>query len=243
MRILFEHMMDTLAPEEAVVRSVWFKPERKDGKPTRGQRIVFAIQGGLCEAFVTQELQVDVEPLRKRLLAEVDECSKHVHGREYTVVTDRDQQDATAAATISAVRSLLQTLEFCRQKILDPIVESLDEAAVDTLLSETLAEVDELATHWSLQEVYVAETRVLSIGAEAITYRSTGSIDVVLQWGSNSDVRNDMGAELEKSFPFHCEMQVPISEPWNLELAETTSYGVDTRAWRDAMKPDDWDDA
>jgi hypothetical protein len=52
-RIMFEHMMDTLAPEEAVVRSEWYKPERENGKPTRGQRIIFAIQGELSEVFVT----------------------------------------------------------------------------------------------------------------------------------------------------------------------------------------------
>jgi Predicted pPIWI-associating nuclease len=240
MRILFEHMMDTLAPNEIVVRSSWFKPEKADGKPTRGQRIEFAIQGGLSGEFVTEELHVDPYPLRKRLIEAFDECSKQIHAREHSVVADQGQQDVMAAETISAAASLLEALRFCREAIIEPIIESLDEAAVQTLMSEALAQVDELATHWSLQEVYVAETKVLSIGAETITYRSTGSIEVVLQWGSNSDLRNDMGAELEQSFPFHCEIGVPVTEPRNLDLAEIVSYGVDTSKWRDAMRPDDW---
>src|SRR6266404_3088601 len=52
LRTLFEHLMDTLAPNDAVVRSSWYKSERDDGKPTRGQRIAFAIQGGFAEEFV-----------------------------------------------------------------------------------------------------------------------------------------------------------------------------------------------
>jgi hypothetical protein len=41
-RILLEHIMDTLAPNDEVPRSKWFTPETASGRPTRGQRIVFA---------------------------------------------------------------------------------------------------------------------------------------------------------------------------------------------------------
>ena len=52
MRILYEHTMDRLSPRDEVVKTSWFKPETEDGKPTRGQRIKFAIHGGLSEEFV-----------------------------------------------------------------------------------------------------------------------------------------------------------------------------------------------
>jgi hypothetical protein len=239
MRTLFEHLMDTLAPNDSVMRCSWFKPEQVNGKPTRGQRIVYAIQGGFPEAFVATELLVDPGPLRKRLVASVDECGKRIHSRDYNAITDHDEQDALADTILSAFVSLLDALRDCRAAVLEPIAEALDEVALDTLLSETLGEVDELATHYYLQEVYVDHTEVHAIGPETITYQSTGSVDVILQYGSNSDVRNDMGAELEQSFPFTCHIEVPLSEPWNLELAETR-YGVDVSEWRDAMMPDDY---
>lgn len=240
MRILFEHMMDTMAPIDEVVRSPWFKPEKDDGKPTRGQRIVYAIQGGLSEDFVRDNLKVDPAPLRKRLLAAVDECSKQVHAREYTVIADLDRQDVIAAATIAAVSDLLDAVHFCRRAILEPVVETLDDAAVEALMNETILEVDELATHHYIQEIYVADTTVHTIGSQTITYRSTGSINVILQFGSNSDVSRGDGAELEESFPFSCDIEVPLVDPWDLGLAETR-YGVDVSSWRDAMKPDDVD--
>jgi hypothetical protein len=59
MRILFEHIMDKRSPENEVVKTTWFKPERKDGKPTRGQRVTFAIQGGLGGSFVKQKLKIE----------------------------------------------------------------------------------------------------------------------------------------------------------------------------------------
>lgn len=240
MRILFEHMMDTLAPNDEVARTSWFKPEQKSGKPTRSQRIVYAIQGGLSELFVTQELHVDPHPLRKRLLEAFDECSTRVHEREHNVVAEPGKQDAVAETILTAYTSLFDAIRDCRAAVVEPIVETLDEAAVDALLSETILEVDELATHHYIQEVYVDNTKVHAIGPDAITYRSTGSVDVILQFGSNSDIRNDMGAEIEQSFPFVCDIEVSLSEPWNLEWAEPR-YGVDVSKWRDAMRPDDFE--
>ena len=196
MRILLEHMMDTLSPNDEVMRSSWFKAEREGGKPTRWQRIIFAIQGGLSEAFVTHELKVDPLPLRKRLLEAIDEFSKHVHGRENTVISDRNEQNTMAETTVAAVAAFLDAVKDCRSAVLEPIAEALDAAAVDALLSETLGEVDELASHYSLEEIYVDRVIVHAIGVGTIIYRAIGSVAVVLQWGSNSDVRRGDGAEL-----------------------------------------------
>jgi hypothetical protein len=237
-RILFEHMMDTLAPLDQVMRSPWFKPEKSDGKPTRDQRIGFAVKGGLDDAFVKDKLGVDVAPLRRKLTKAVDALSKHVHGREYTVVLDVAKQDTEALATIEALGNFLKIYHDCRSAILEPIQEELDDAAVNSFISDTLIEVDELATHHSVEEVYVEQTIVKAIGPDTITYQAKGSISVVLQWGSNSDLARGDGAELPQSFPIECTFEVPLEDPWELSDAKTI-YGVDTSKWRDAMGPDD----
>lgn len=87
-------------------------------------------------------------------------------------------------------------------------------------------------------EVYVGGLMVQSLTSQAITYRASGTLAVGLQWGSNSDVRTGDGAELDQSFAFVCEIVLPIDEPWNLELAET-SCCLDTDSWTDLMTPDD----
>lgn len=241
MRILFEHVMDTLSPEDQVVSASWFQSERSDGKPTRWQRAIFAVQGGLAETFVKDELKVDLPPLRRRLLDTVDELSKHVHGRRNTIVRDQGEQDAIARTTVTAMGAFLDALHDCRAAVLTPIVEALDNAAIDALLSETLLDVDELASHYSLDNVDVESIAVHRIGSGSVTYRVTGSVEVTLQWGSNSDVWRGDGAELEQSFPFWCEFELPLDDLWELDLAEPTC-GVDTSEWTDAMRPDEYDD-
>lgn len=234
MRILFEHMMGTLAPIDHVAQSEWFVPEREDKIPTRWQRIVFAIQGGLSDDFVKNTLEINIAPIRKKLIKAVDNLSKHVHGREDTIIEKRDEQDVAASGAIEALGKFLDTYHACRTTILDAIQQELDNAAVNALLTDTIQEVDELATHHSVEEVYVDNTSVRSIGAHFITYRATGTIAIGLQWGSNSDVRRGDGAELDLSFPFYCDIQVSLDDPLNMAFSET-DYAVDVSSWRDGM--------
>jgi Predicted pPIWI-associating nuclease len=238
MRILYEHTMDRLSPREEVARTSWFKPEAKDGRPTRTQRIKFAIHGGLSEEFVKEELKVGLEPLRKRMVDSIDDLSKHIHSREDTIVLDKKEQDELAAHAVSAMEDFLTAMSECREAVLNPIAEALDGAAVNALLSETIMEVEDLAPHHSVDELYIEDITVEKIGADSITYQVTGSIEVTLQWGSNSDVRNDNGAEARKTFPFRCEFRLPVDDPWELGPAEP-KYLVDTSSWRDMMTPEE----
>lgn len=206
--------------------------------PTRWQRIIFAIQGGLSDDFVKNTLQLDVAPIRKRLIKAVDNLSKHVHGREDTIIEGRDEQDVVASGAIESLGAFLDTYHECRTTILGAIQQELDDAAVDALLTDTIQEVDELATHHSVEEVYVGDTSVRSIGPHFITYRATGTIAIGLQWRSNSDLRRGDGAEADLSFPFRCDIQASLDDPLNIAFGET-DYAVDVRSWRDGMGQDE----
>lgn len=146
LRILSEHSLDRLAPDADVRRCQWFVPERDNGEPTRPQRVKYAIQGGLSDEFVTEELGIDIAPLQKRLTKTIKRLSGQVHAREHTVVRDFAEQAQAAEEMLSALDSIFTTAKQARSAILQPVQEGLDEAAVDALLSETVQAVDELAS-------------------------------------------------------------------------------------------------
>ena len=229
--------MESLAPTDDVRRCGWFKAERENGMPTRWQRAVYAIQGGLDDYFVVEKLKVDIAPLRRQLLDAIDNLSAQVHARENTIVSDTETQNAFARDTLDAVQAFLLAHHECRAAIVSPIQEELDEAALDTLISETIPEVDELASHHSVVDAHIYQTSVTGIGPYCLTYRAKGTVRVTLQWGSNSDLRKGDGAELGLSFPFQCDISVSVDNPWDLSLADT-NFGVDTSSWRDGMNPD-----
>ncbi|PNF82202.1 hypothetical protein CXK92_01675 [Stutzerimonas stutzeri] len=87
----------------------------------------------------------------------------------------------------------------------------------------------------------VYEHEVISITSDTIFLRASGTIGVTLQWGSNSDVRNGDGAEIEESFDFTCELTGTTKAPDSDELEYIeNSISVDTKHWYGTE--DAWDD-
>lgn len=229
-RMLFEHVMGTLAPDTDVEACPWYVPVENQNKPIRAQRIRYWLQGGLGDTWLRDELGLEPEPLRGRLLKAFNNLSKHVHGRAQTLVRDPVEQEAEATTIVATVEELLHAYHDCRNALIKPLVEDLDKAAIDDLLSETIQSIDELSTHHTIEEIYTADTDVALIGPDFVRYRATGRVSVTLQWGSNSDMRRGNGAELDESFPFQCLFEVPLDNPRDLDRVEVVS-GVDTSSW------------
>lgn len=236
-RMLFEHVMGTLAPDADVEACPWYAPVDGQDKPVRAQRIQYWLQGGLSDDYLESDLGLVPDALRKRLLKAFNNLSKHVHGRANTLVRDPGEQETEAEATVSAVAELLHAYHDCRTALIEPLVEGLDEGAIDSLLSETIQSIDELASHHTIEEIYTDKTEVAAIGPDVVRYRASGTVSVTLQFGSNSDLRRGDGAELDDSFPFECLFDVPLDDPRDLSQAEVVS-GVDTSSWYG----DDWRD-
>lgn len=229
-RVLLEHIMGTLAPSTEVECCSWYKQEPDRNEPVRAQRIQYWLQGGLTDSFLSNELGFNPRPIRSSVLRSFNRLSKHVHARQGTLITDLKLQDQEVAPVVDDVVDLFATYFEYRSALIDPLIESLDEEAVNDLMSETIQALDELATHHGIEEVYTEATEVVEITSTSVRYRASGTITVSLQWGSNSDVRRGDGAEMEKSFPFSCDFVVPAEDPRNLTLAEVAS-GVDTDSW------------
>lgn len=229
-RILFEHIMGTLAPTDDVVTCAWYEPVENQDKPVRAQRIQYWMQGGLSDAFLKDKLRFDPVPLRKRLVTAFNDLSKHVHGRENTFISGTVEIEAESAAIAEALEELFAAYQDYRDSLIKPLIEALDSEAVEALMGETIQAVDEIATHHSIDEIYSHKAEVEAITATVVRYRVSGTISVTLQWGSNSDLCRGDGAELDHSFPFAVSFEVPIGKPHDLSHAEVVS-GVDTSSW------------
>ena len=81
-----------------------------------------------------------------------------------TIVLDYDKQDTIAGETVEAMGAFLDALHDCRKAVLEPMVEVYLDRVIDALLSETILNVDELATHHSVDEIYVNDVTVQTMG-------------------------------------------------------------------------------
>ncbi|MEG3093432.1 hypothetical protein [Sphingomonas sp. PB1R3] len=237
-RIFLDYVMDALAPREQVEACRWFEPVEGQDRPVRNARLTYALIGGLTVEQVEEITSVDVKPLIKDVISAYGDLNKHVHGREDTIVCDLDEQDAIAHDVLVDLAQLLEAQRDYRREIVDGIADGLQREAVEAFTTETIGEIDILATHHTVDWVGIDERHVTSITAAHVEYEITGSVGVTLLYGSGSDRRRGDGAEIGDEFPIGMRFQVPVETPQDLGEAEITSE-IDTSAWFDNGKDDD----
>ncbi len=231
-REVLTHMLHELAPDDDVKRCDWFSAETEDERPTRAQRQRYVIQGGLSDRYVTDTLQLDVNDLCRQLADSVKALHKTTHLRPGTVVYDAVAVDSLAENTLSSLAALLDAIDHCRQEMMKAVTEAVVDEATNKVLSGTIQTIDELATHHSIEDVYVNDIETVNIDAYHVWYRATGTIDAELQWGSNSDFRRGDGARLTHSFPFVCDIPAPVEAPDCFD-SSMIDLRVSDGGWRD----------
>ncbi|SNB79906.1 hypothetical protein SAMN02745900_03580 [Pseudomonas sp. URIL14HWK12:I8] len=243
MRELVGHTLARLAPDENVQKCIWWKAKSKEvvHQVTRVERCVYATQGGLSNHYVERRLGLDFNPEHENLRDAVIRLNEYVHITPEVFQLKDDDIDRLSGETIEAVAGLMGCIQECRAAVAERLSDVIiSEAAVNQVVSDSLDAVDELATHYSLEEVYVDSHEVSHITCDAVHIKVSGTVGVTLQWGSNSDLRNGDGAELDQSFDFTCELtcETPNPDPEKLEFVEN-SVMVDTGDWYD--RKDEWD--
>lgn len=238
-RELVRHVLNSLAPQQEIEACSWFVPDptSKTGV-TRGHRITYIIRGGLDESYVEENLGVDVTSERRTLTKAVDDLSRYVHVNPDTFGLEHGESVKKASSAIDALLNVLSLANECRAVISRSLECHIHDHVVREAISETIVSIDELATHHSIDEVYVDEIEVIRVDSTSIHIRAYGSIGVELQWGSNSDREKDNGAVLDESFPFVCELQSNVDSPGEVDVIES-SLNVDTSSWWEGY----WDEA
>jgi hypothetical protein len=231
-RELTRHILHRLGPEAEVVACSWYKPDpTSPGRPTRSQRAQYAIQGGLSEDYVRSALKIDIDGTKTKLMHAINQLSKLTHIEESVFAQPQSVVDRHVKETEDALNELCETIRTCRAELLEALSEQIDEAIIDAAISDTILEVDELASHHSIDEVYVEEVEVVEISAQRIRLLAQGTVGVGLQWGSNSDVARDDGATMDTSFPFSCNLSCPVDDP-SAVVSEDETLVVDTSSWK-----------
>ncbi len=225
LRELTSYLLHSRAPDADVTDCSWYKPHPKTNGPTRAQRLSFWIRGGLSDAFVKKNLNVDLKSLAQTVSASFEALNKATHLRENTIVSDESDVLVFLEKALSALLSFHHAADSSRDEIADALSIDIQECVTDEFLRDVIGELDELSTHHWIEESYVEEIQIATLSADLIVYEVRGTLSVTQQWGSNSDVRNDIGAVDEDSFPFTMELEAPASDP---EKILSRSYSVDT---------------
>lgn len=236
-RELTRHVLSRLAPDEKVRNCRWYKEET--GKPlrvSRRQRTVYAVQGGLDDRYVEDDLGLDVHSIHARLRDAIDNLSKYTHVEESTFAIPSVDVDRMTDEMLTALSDLFQVIDKCKHEVAQALEQHVNTEVVDHVLAETVQAIDELATHHSIDEVYTNQVKVEAIDDQFIHIIAHGKIKCELQWGSNSDLMRGDGAVLPQSFPFTCELKSDVETLGDFH-PDWATLRVDTSSWRDETEP------
>lgn len=90
------------------------------------------------------------------------------------------------------------------------IVTQIENLIPDLLIEKFNNEFDRLATHYSIYETSDINYRKLLIDDDEIMVQGTGMVTLELQYGSDRDVKDDMGLISYQSFAFSFSLKLNV---------------------------------
>lgn len=225
-RELTGHVLHSMAPDRRVTACSWYELVKDTKGPTRMQRVTYIVQGALPADFVENVLKLDVSKTARPLLNSIDSLNRSTHVRENTILDDDENIRVLVDDSLDGLLDIYEAARACREEVHRSLRAEVFDAVLDTLLSETLQELDELSTHTSVDGHEVNEYTITVVDDEFIELAVDGTVYVELQYGSRSDIRNDMGAILSDAYPYTATMKARVIEP-QLIIRDSVNVRVD----------------
>lgn len=230
LREIFGHIVHSLAPDAEVRKCIWFQQAKDTMTVTRRQKARFIVHAGLPPEFVENRLNVTISEYVDPLLNAFDNLNKATHVRAETIVFKGNDVRRLLIDVMKGLLNLLDAAADARTDLERMVAETMHHAVFESLISETIQELDELSTHTMVDGHFIDTVEVIELNAEQVVYEVTGEVEVELQYGSNSDVRNDIGARIDDSYPYKATVFSRAATPMEIR-AEDMELKVDNSSF------------
>jgi len=217
-RELTRHFLSRLSPDKEILKCSWYKNEiaDKENGITRKQRAIYAIQGGLSDKFLEDELEMNIKDIHKELIASINLLSKYTHIEKKTFYIDEKDTFELSYDVLNNILQFLDMIFILKNEVIEHLYNYIDKEILDTILQETIMDLDLLATHHYIESYNIDYIIIENIDYEKIYLKIYGSLDCKFQYGSNADIKRDDGLIIDKSVPFECQMFSFTKEPQEL---------------------------
>jgi hypothetical protein len=224
-RELTAHVLESMAPTDEVMRCAWFKQDKNVEGPTRRQRALYTCRGGLTDEFLKTTLDIKAKDLHAGLGDAFQELNKRTHVRPDTELKSEEEIEEFADAALAALDDLFLTIDEMRERVASALSRELSGEATGAFINQTIDELAIISGRYATEGVLLDDAEVISLDADAIRYRFTGSVAVTLMAGGKAD-----GVEFNESFPFECETSAAAAAPADFS-SDDTKVKVDTSSW------------
>ena len=235
MRELSRHFLKTLAPDNDVLACSWYRNETgiKD-EVSRGERIKYAIQGGLDNTFVNNEI-IEIEylnELKTEITKSIAILNKYTHINEESFNMDNEDINKISNKVNKAFIKFAETINECRDIIISKLEDKISDEFIEHSISECIEEVDIIATHHNVEEISPDHIKIIKIeSTSSIIIEVDGFVGVRLQYGSDGDQRRGNGLVMNDSFPFNSILKAKVGKKLKYSNVTIESFDVNTDFW------------
>lgn len=225
LRELFRHVFDRLSPDTNVLNCSWFKAETKTGSPSRRQKYIYAVQGGLTSEFVEKELKIDVLEPWKQIRDSIDTLSKYTHVGHKTFDVKGSEVDKIASEALESLLTIFQMTNDARYELHHSLEGHLDRELMNTFFMNSMSDIDILSQGSYVEQCNIENYAISDIDDYQLVFQGDGTVDVSLNYGKHDDA-----CEINENFPFSFEGYSQIEKPFNVSI-EADDIIIDTRSW------------
>ena len=229
MRELYRHVLERLSPDDQVKKCDWFKPvfdeNRKPRKPTRRQKIIYAIRGGLNDEYTKDKLKIVIDELLSEILESYDLLSKYTHVNKNTFNISDEEVNEFSFNVLDYLLKIFSLISETRHTIFSQLHQHVSNELIRKIISETRSEIDILSQDSYIEGVEIYEFEVLSIDSENICFTGNGNISASLNYGKGDDA-----TEIVDDFDFDFQCFSSVHSPTAI-LISSESISIDNSNW------------
>ena len=225
MREIYRHVLARLSSEEEITDCSWFKPETDNGKSTRKQKLKYAVQGGLDDSYVKEELDIDIDEFWKPIGKSQDLLSKYTHINEKTFNISSEDCKKNSNEVLISLLKIFTLISDTREEIFSRIHDCINEDLISNFAYTAMEGIDILSNNSYVESFEIEDYEILDIDSTTIYIEAVGIANVSLNYGSGEDE-----TELNTDFPFKLTCSSSVEKPEDIELT-SDNIDIDISNW------------
>jgi hypothetical protein len=225
LRELIRNVFERRAPEEKVKLCVWYKKETDNGKPSRKQRYIYSVQGGLSHKFVEEELGIDVLEPWKEIKETIDSLSKFTHVNDATFKVSDEECERLSDEALNILLSIFIMIEEARSQLHYELASHIDNELMSTFVSNSMPDIDILSHQSCVEHSEVTEHEIIYIDNIEIAFKGRGDAQVTQNYGKGDDA-----CEINAEYPFEFTGSSPVMKPYELSIPPEC-ISINTSSW------------
>ncbi|MES9844931.1 MAG: hypothetical protein ABW131_09825 [Candidatus Sedimenticola sp. 6PFRAG5] len=225
LRELIRNIFEARAPEGKIKSCSWFKKETDNGKPSRKQRYIYCVQGGLSHKFVKEDLGMDVLEPWKQIKKTIDSLSKFTHVNDSTFDITDAECDKLSEEALGILLSIFDMVEETRSELHYELSSHIDAELMNTFISNSMPDIDILSHQSYVEHSEVTDYELVDIDNLELTFKGGGNAHVSQNYGKGDDA-----CEINEEYPFAFTGSSSVAKPYELSIPPE-SIAIDTSSW------------